>query len=130
MTMKRAIATSLAPPALGAYSPAVVNDGWVYVSGQAGFRADLSGFEAGNVALQTTMAIANIEQLLLAAGSSLGDVVKTTCYLADMNSFAEFDAAYAGAFAAAHVDVLPARTTIGANIPIAVEVDAVARVSL
>jgi 2-iminobutanoate/2-iminopropanoate deaminase len=128
--MKRAIATSLAPPALGAYSPAVVIDGWVYVSGQAGFRADLSGFEARNVARQATLAIANVEQLLVAAGSSLNDVVRTTCYLADMDSFAEFDAAYANAFAAAHVDVLPARTTIGANIPVAVEIDAVARVSL
>jgi 2-iminobutanoate/2-iminopropanoate deaminase len=127
--MKRAVTSDQTPSALGAYSPAVVSDGWVFVSGQAGFKADFTGFEEGNVAAQTTMTLANIEQLLLAAGSSLDDVVRTTCYLADMDTFADFDTAYAAAFATAGVEVLPARTTIGANISIGVEIDAVARVT-
>jgi 2-iminobutanoate/2-iminopropanoate deaminase len=126
--MKRAVTSDQTPPALGAYSPALVSDGWVYVSGQAGLKADFTGFEEGNVGAQTTQTLANIEQLLLAAGSSLDSVVRTTCYLADMDNFAAFDSAYAAVFAAAGVQVLPARTTVGANIPIAVEIDAVARV--
>lgn len=127
--MKRAITSDQAPRALGAYSAAVVCDGWVFVSGQAGLRADFTGYEEGDVGVQTTMTLANIEQLLIAAGSSLDDVVRTTCYLADMGTFAAFDSAYAAVFAAAGVEVLPARTTIGANIAIAVEIDAVARVT-
>ncbi|MCU1358203.1 MAG: endoribonuclease [Acidimicrobiales bacterium] len=127
--MKRSVTSDQAPPALGAYSPALVSDDWVFVSGQAGLRPDFSGYEEGNVGVQTTLTLANIEQLLLAAGSSLDGVVKTTCYLADMDTFAEFDAAYAAAFAAAGVEILPARTTLGANLSIAVEIDAVARLT-
>lgn len=126
--MKSAVTSKESPPALGAYTPAVVKAGWVYVSGQAGLKADFTGFEEGNVGAQTTQALANIEQLLVAAGASLDNIVKTTCYLADMSTFAEFDQAYAGFFATAGVTVLPARTTIGANIPVAVEIDAIAQV--
>ena len=127
--MKRAITSTDAPPPMGAYSPAIVCDGWVFVSGQAGFKPDLSDFEADNVELQTQQALANIQQLLAAAGSSLAAVVQTTCYLADVRTFRRFDAAYASFFADAGVEALPARTTIGATIPIAVEIAATARVT-
>ena len=89
------------------------------------------GVRAGNllaresVESETRQVLENVKAILAAAGLSLGQVVKTTCYLADMNDFQAFNAVYATYFA----EQPPARTTIqAARLPgdIKVEVEAVA----
>ncbi len=71
---------------------------FVVVSGQVGI-AD-GALVPGGVAAQTTRAMENLSALLGSAGASLNDVVKTTCYLVDMDDFDTFNAAYAAALGA------------------------------
>jgi 2-iminobutanoate/2-iminopropanoate deaminase len=123
---KAAVRTGAAPSPAGAYSQAVTVDGWCFVSGQVGWRSREDGLEGG-VEQQTRRALQNLEAILAAAGASLRDVVRTTVYLRDFADFAAFNEAYAQTMAEAGVEVLPARTTVGASIRVAVEIDAVAK---
>jgi 2-iminobutanoate/2-iminopropanoate deaminase len=91
---------------LGPYSPVVRAGDFVIVSGQGGMR-DGSIVEGG-VPAQTAQTIANLTARLEEAGASLADVVKTTCFLTDMGTFAEFNEAYATGFG----DHRPARSTV------------------
>ena len=91
---------------LGPYSPVVRAGDFVIVSGQGGTKD--GALVEGGVAAQTTQTIANIETRLAEAGATLGDVVKTLCFLTDMSTFATFNAAYAEAFG----DHRPARSTV------------------
>ena len=86
------LSTDRAPAAVGPYSQAVVSGGLVYVSGQLGM--DAKGTLGEGIARQTENAIKNISEILLAAGSSLDRVVKTTCFLADIADFASFNEVY------------------------------------
>ncbi|MEI2421391.1 Rid family detoxifying hydrolase, partial [Arthrospira platensis SPKY2] len=79
----------------------------------------------GDIAAQAEQVMENLRQVLEAAGTSLAHVVKCTCFLADMNDFAAFNAVYARAFG----DAKPARSTVEvARLPrdVAVEVECVA----
>ena len=122
------VATDQAPAALGAYSQAVKANGFVFVSGQLGINpstGELAGATAGEQAAQ---AMKNIAAVLTAAGSSMDRIVRATIYLADVNDFAEVDAAYSAALTGA---VKPARVAFGGNaIPkgALVEIDAIAAV--
>ena len=88
------IHTSLAPAAIGPYSQAIASGDTVYTSGQIGLVPD-TGLLAGNtVTEQTEQAIANLKAVLEEAGSGLELVVKTTCFLKDMQDFAAFNAVY------------------------------------
>ncbi len=96
----------------GAYSPGIVAEGrFVYVSGQGPLRdGTLTGTTAG---------------VLESAGASLADVVRCGVFLADIRDFAAMDRVYAGEFP----PPLPARTTVGATLPLPgmlVEIDCVA----
>ena len=91
---------------LGPYTPAVRAGDLVFVSGQLGMRD--GALAAGGVAGQTAQAVANLTDRLAEMGASLTDVVKTTCFLVDMNEFATFNEAYMEAFG----DHRPARSTI------------------
>ncbi|MEN9937116.1 MAG: hypothetical protein RLZZ387_3695 [Chloroflexota bacterium] len=118
------ISTTDAPQAIGPYSQAVTAGNLVFCSGQipltpAGELLD------GDITAQTQLVLTNLKALLEAAGSSLGQVVKTTVFLADMNDFAAMNAVYAQFFTSAH----PARSTIQvARLPrdVRVEIEAVA----
>ena len=108
---------------LGPYTPAVRAGDFIFVSGQLGM-ADGSLAEGG-VAGQTTQSVANLEARLAEMGASLTDVVKTTCFLIDMDAFATFNEAYIAAFG----DHRPARSTIAVReLPAGgqVEIEAVA----
>ena len=121
--MKR-ISTDRAPAAVGPYSQAVVSGGIVYVSGQLGI--DKNGVFGEDIAAQTKNAISNLSEILLAAGSSLSKVVKTTCFLADILDFASFNAVYAEYFMGK-----PARSLIqAAALPKGslVEIEAIAEI--
>ena len=106
---------------LGPYTPAVRAGDFVFVSGQLGMRD--GSLVDGGVAGQTAQAVANLAERLAEMGASLTDVVKTTCFLIDMDTFTTFNAAYVEAFG----DHRPARSTVEVSaLPggMAVEVEA------
>jgi 2-iminobutanoate/2-iminopropanoate deaminase len=109
--------------AFGPYTPVVRAGDHVFVSGQVG--ASEGAIVEGGVAGQTTQAIANLAARLAEEGASLTDVVKTTCFLVDMDAYATFNAAYVEAFGAHR----PARSCVAVReLPVgaAVEIEAIA----
>lgn len=88
------IYTEHAPAAIGPYSQAVKVNGFVFTSGQIALNPATSAVAEGGVAEQTRRICENLKAVLEAAGSSLDKVVKTTCFLADMNDFAAFNEVY------------------------------------
>ena len=113
-----------APSAVGAYSQAMISGGFVFTSGQLGIMEN--GTLAEGVSAQVAEALKNLSNVLTAAGSSMEKVVKTTCYLADINDFAVFNTIYGNFFS--HK---PARTLIeAAALPkgALVEIEAIAEV--
>jgi 2-iminobutanoate/2-iminopropanoate deaminase len=124
--MKERIQTSKAPNAIGPYSQAIVTDTLVFCSGQGPMDPTTSTLVEGGVAVQTERTMENIKALLGEMGLDLGDVVKTTCYLADMDDFKAFNEVY-GSFMP---EPYPARTTIeAARLPmdIRVEIEVIAQ---
>ena len=91
---------------LGPYSPIVRAGGFLILSGQGGM-ADGS-VVSGGVTAETIQAMANMAAILEGEGASLNDLVKTTCFLTDMENFAAFNAAYGDALG----DHRPARSTV------------------
>ena len=88
------IHTENAPAAIGPYSQAVKAGGLVFTSGQIALDPATGAVVAGGIAEQTARICENLKAVLAAAGSSLDKVVKTTCFLADMNDFAVFNEVY------------------------------------
>ena len=108
---------------LGPYTPAVRAGDFIFVSGQLGVRDGT--LVEGGVAGQTAQAVANLGERLREMGASLSDIVKTTCFLIDMDTFATFNAAYVEGFGSHR----PARSTIAVReLPAGghVEIEAVA----
>ena len=109
----------------GAYSSAVSIDGWLYISGQGPLNMKNGEVVPGSIEDQTKLTLSHIGKILDAAGCTFDDVVKCTCYLADIRDFDVFNQNYARFFPG----IRPARTTIQAVLwgGIKVEIDAVAR---
>jgi len=93
--MSSKIHTEYAPAAIGPYSQAVVIGDLVYTSGQIPLDPETGVMIEGGITEQTHRVCKNLEALLSAAGSSLADAVKTTCFLQDMADFAAFNEVYA-----------------------------------
>ncbi len=104
----QSIATAAAPAALGPYAQAVMAGGLVFCSGQLGLDPATGQFAATDTAGQARQVLRNLAAVLAAAGSSLGQVVKVTVFLTDLNDFAALNAEYAAAFG----DHKPARSTV------------------
>lgn len=102
--------TSSAPRAVGPYSQAVRAGDYVFVSGQIPVDPATGTMLDGDIAAQTRRVILNVEAILAAAGASLGDVVCTTVFLANMDDFPAMNEAYSGFFA----PPAPARSTVEA----------------
>jgi 2-iminobutanoate/2-iminopropanoate deaminase len=122
---KQAVVTDKITRPIGPFSPAIVDNGRIYTSGQVAQDPNTGKLIDGGVAAQTAQAIQNIEAVLAAAGKSLGDVVKVNVYLTDMKSFTEMNGVYAEFFRAPY----PARTTVAVvALPLgaAVEIEVVA----
>jgi 2-iminobutanoate/2-iminopropanoate deaminase len=120
------VQTKNAPSAIGPYSQAVVLNGIVYTSGQIALTPDGQMLE-DDVSIQTKQVLKNLEAVLVEAGSSLQNVVKTTIFIADMDDFATINEIYAEAFGSHK----PARSTVAVKtLPknALVEIDAVALV--
>jgi 2-iminobutanoate/2-iminopropanoate deaminase len=125
--MRKVISTDKAPKAMGAYSQAVVSNGFAFLSGQIPLDPATATLVEGDIAAQTTRVLENLKAVLEACGSSLGKVVKTTVYLKDMGDFAGMNTVYAGYFK----DTFPARATIeAARLPrdVKVEIDCIAAI--
>ena len=114
----------------GPYSPSRVVSDWCYVSGQVGVDPG-TGHAATSVQEQTERALKNLEQVLVEAGFSMRDVVKTTIYLSAMDNFSVVNEVYARAFS----DPFPARSTVAVRelprvskngVSVKVEIEAVA----
>ena len=88
------IATDKAPQAIGPYSQAVVSGGFVFTSGQIAINPATGNVEATDIVGQTEQVMKNLGEVLAAAGSSYDKAVKTTCFLADIKDFAEFNEVY------------------------------------
>jgi 2-iminobutanoate/2-iminopropanoate deaminase len=120
------ITTDQSPAAIGPYSQAVVANGMVFCSGQIPLTPQGQLVE-GDISVQARQVLNNLKGLLEASGSSLGQVVKTTVFLADMNDFAAMNAVYGEYF----TESPPARSTVQvARLPrdVKVEIEAVALV--
>jgi 2-iminobutanoate/2-iminopropanoate deaminase len=110
MQMTRSVVTTAdAPDPAGPYSQAIHANGLLFCSGQVGADPATGELAGTTVAEQTARCLDNLAAVLSAGGSALDRVVKVNAYLADMNDFAEFNAAYARYF----TDAPPARATIG-----------------
>ena len=101
------VQTDAAPAAIGPYSQAVISLNHVFTCGQIALSPTSGEFAASTVTGQTEQVCKNLKALLEASGSSLEKVVKTTCFLADMNDFAAFNEVYAKYFTGK-----PARSTV------------------
>ena len=119
------VATDAAPKAIGPYSQAIQTDGLVFTAGQVALDPKTGELVGTTTAQQTEQVFKNLQAVLAAAGSSLGNVVKTTVYLADMADFKEMNEVYAKHFGSHK----PARSTVqAAGLPKAarVEIDVIA----
>lgn len=91
------IETKKAPGAIGPYSQAYETNGMIFTSGQIPVNPE-TGLVPEGIAAQSEQSCKNVGAILEAAGSSFEHVIKTTCFLADMNDFAAFNEVYAQYF--------------------------------
>lgn len=123
--MKRIIKTTKAPEAIGPYNQAVEHNGILFISGQIPLDPSSGNIIEGTIKEQTKQVLNNIKAILEAAGYSLSDIVKTTCYLSDMGLFSEMNKVYSGYFPANS----PARATVEVSrLPkdVRIEIEAIA----
>lgn len=83
------------PRPAGHYSPGVVHNGLVYVSGQLSLDLETRAPFAGEIEIQTELALRNVERVLQAAGSDLGQVIQMTIYISDIELWGKVNEVYA-----------------------------------
>ena len=120
--MKKVIATTAAPGAIGPYSQAIDAGAFVFASGQIPINPATGEIPEG-IKAQTAQSLANVKAILEAAGLTMDNVVKTPVFLSDMDNFAPMNEVYAEAFAAPY----PARSavavrTLPKNVLVEIEV--------
>jgi 2-iminobutanoate/2-iminopropanoate deaminase len=127
MSAKQPVQTDNAPGAVGPYSQGMIAGGFIFTAGQLGVNPETKALEDG-VQAQTRQALANVQAVLEAAGSSLGHVIKTTVFLQNMDDFAAMNEVYQQAFDAAGA-AFPSRSAVEvARLPLGglVEIEAIA----
>lgn len=125
-TMKTVIHTQNAPAAIGPYSQALAFDKLVFTSGQLPLDPATMAFVEGGIKEQAYQSLKNLKAVLEQAGAGIDSVLKTTCFLADMEDFIAFNEVYTEVFG---TDAAPARSCVqAARLPkdALVEVEAVA----
>lgn len=121
------VSTQDAPMAIGPYSQAVKQDGFIFVSGQVPIDPSDGELVMGSIGEQTRRAMENLGAILKSAGAGYNDIVKVTAYLVDMRDFGEFNDVYGEFFNTQP----PARATVGvAALPkdARVEVECIAKI--
>ena len=119
------ISTSSAPAAIGPYSQAMVHNGIVYTSGQIPLDAKTGAIVGSSITDQAHQVLKNLSAVLREAGSGMDKVVKTTCFLADMQDFAPFNEVYAQYFTGKPARSCVAVRTLPKNVLVEVECVAV-----
>ena len=122
---KKVTHSDKAPAAIGPYSQAIKWGNMLFTSGQIPLDPASGQVVEGGIRAQTKQALENLKQVLIAGGAGLGNVVKTTCFLDDMNDFAQFNEVYAEYFR----DSPPARSCVAVDrLPkdVLVEIEAIA----
>jgi 2-iminobutanoate/2-iminopropanoate deaminase len=122
---KKVLRPEKAPEAIGPYSAGIQIGNFVYTAGQIPVDRKTGKMVEGGIAAEARQSLRNLAYVLEAAGSDLAHVVKTTCFLADMDDFAAFNAVYAEFFS----ENPPARSTVAVKtLPLnaRVEIEAVA----
>ncbi|MBP6923602.1 RidA family protein [Veillonella sp. YH-vei2232] len=122
----KTIQTDKAPAAVGPYSQAKISGGFLFASGQVGINPAIGAIVDGGLEAQTEQVMANIAAVLEASGSSFDQVIKTTCFLADIADFKAFNEIYAKYFTSK-----PARSCVAVkDLPLGalVEVEIIAEV--
>lgn len=125
--MSKTIYTNNAPQAIGPYSQAVVSGNLVFTSGQIAIDPASGNVTAQTIEEQTEQVCKNLKAVLVSSGSSLENVIKTVCFLKDMNDFAAFNGVYAKYFTGK-----PARSCVAVKeLPknVLVEIETVAEVT-
>lgn len=121
---KEIILTDKAPQPIGPYSQAVKVGNMLFISGQIGLTPE-GEYRSASIEAETTQVMDNLEGILQAAGMSLGDLIKTSIFLSDMNNFSRVNQVYGSFFE----DNPPARETMEvAQLPkgVNVEISAIA----
>ena len=110
----------------GAYSDAILVDGFLFVSGQASVDFETSKFKLGTIEEETIQTLENIKAILEAAGGSMEHIVKCTVHLADINEFDRYNKVYASYF----YQTKPARITVQSVMAegLKVEIDCIAKI--
>ena len=108
----KVISTENAPAAIGPYVQGKIVNGLLFASGQIPLVPATGAMVEGGIAEQARQALSNVKALVEAAGSDLSKVIKTTCFLKDINDFAAFNAVYAEFFNAP----APARSCVGSVV--------------
>ena len=127
--MRERISTQDAPQAIGPYSQGIKANGMVFVSGQTATDPQTGQLIQGDVAAQTERVLKNIAAVLIAAGSDMQKVAKSSVFLKNMNDFAGMNEVYGKFFNAAP----PARSTVEVSrLPkdVLVEIDVIALTSM
>ncbi len=127
MLGKKIFFTEKAPKPKGPYSQAVVHNGLLYISGQIPVDPETGLLVRGTIEEETETALRNVKIITEEAGARMEDVLRVTCYLADLNDFERFNNVYKTYFTQNY----PARTTIqAAGLPLDVQIEIDAIVSL
>ncbi len=124
---KKIISTDKAPAAIGPYSQAVKCGNLLITSGQIPLDPGSGKVVEGGINAQTRQVLENLTKVLAKGGATLGNVIKTTCFLYDMNDFSRFNEVYQQFFNSAP----PARSCVAVDrLPkdVLVEIEAVALV--
>lgn len=106
--MLKKISTDKAPAAIGPYSQGIIAGDILFASGQIAIIPETGEIAEGDIKVQTEQVMKNIGELLKAAGVSYESVVKTSCFLADMNDFGAFNEVYGKYF----METPPARSCV------------------
>ena len=124
--MKEIISTQKAPAAIGPYNQGTSFEKLVFLSGQIPLNPETMEIVEGGIKEQTKKVMENLAEVLKEANSSFDNVLKTTCYLSDMDHFVAFNEVYSEYFKA---ETAPARATVAVKtLPknVLVEVDVIA----
>ena len=88
------VATEKAPAAIGPYSQGIIANNFLFASGQIPIVPETGEIAQGDITVQAQQVMKNVGEVLKAAGTEFENVVKTTCFLADMADFAAFNGVY------------------------------------
>ncbi len=121
----KTVSTDKAPAAIGPYSQGIIANGMLYASGQIPIIPETGELEKGDITAQAHQAIKNAGEILKAAGTDYTKVVKTTCFLDNMDDFAAFNAVYEQYFTGKPARSCVAGKTLPKNVLCEVEVVAV-----